>query len=100
MAILGIEKPQVNFLTPQFFNPLFDGGRGPKILLKMCIATRPLRSDHAAELREWTRDQSPSELVFDVPAGLIRILNRDLVAAGIEKLTNAAEKYLFASGTR
>jgi len=51
-------------------------------------------------LREWTRDQSPSELVFDVPAGLLRILNRDLAPAGIEKLTNAAEKYLFANGTR
>jgi len=100
MVIVGSEKPQVNFLTPQFFNPLSDGGRGPKILLKMCIATRPLRSELAAELREWTRDRSPSELVFDLPAGLIRILNRDLVAAGIEKLTNAAEKYLFANGTR
>jgi len=23
-AIVGSEKPQVNFLTPQFFNPLLD----------------------------------------------------------------------------
>jgi integrase len=46
----------------------------------------PLRSDLAAELREWTRGRSAGDLVFNLPSGLLRILNRDLVAAGIDKI--------------
>jgi integrase len=49
-------------------------------------STVPLRSDLAAELQDWTRGRSPKDLVFNVPAGLLRILNRDLVAAGIDKI--------------
>ncbi len=49
-------------------------------------STVPLRSDLAAELQEWIRGRSPKDLVFNVPSGLLRILNRDLVAAGIDKI--------------
>jgi integrase len=49
-------------------------------------STVPLRGDLAAELREWTRGRSAGDLVFNLPAGLLRILNRDLVAAGIDKI--------------
>ncbi|MDB5297243.1 MAG: hypothetical protein JWO31_3226 [Phycisphaerales bacterium] len=65
----------------------------------------PLRPDLAADLRSWLSDRAgeqraatrmkfgrgrsdrnpASEPVFDVPTGLIRILDRDLVAAGIPK---------------
>ena len=59
----------------------------------------PLRDDLAAELRDWIADQQqqPTDIIkidgddqnerllFNVPAGLVRILNRDLTAAGIDK---------------
>jgi integrase len=50
-------------------------------------STLPIRSDLAAELRLWIREQklSPTDLLFRVPAGLRRILDRDLKAAGIPK---------------
>ncbi len=46
----------------------------------------PLKADLAAELLEWVSDKKPTDLVFKVPTGLLRILNRDLEAAGIEKI--------------
>jgi len=49
-------------------------------------STVPLRGDLAAELQGWTRGRSAGDLVFNLPAGLLRILNRDLVAAGIDKI--------------
>ena len=49
-------------------------------------STVPLRPDLAAELQGWTRGRSQKDLVFNVPSGLLRILNRDLVAAGIDKI--------------
>lgn len=59
-------------------------------------ATIPLRCDLADDLREWLSDAlSPATLklhaddgkrpLFTVPAGLVRILDRDLRAAGIAK---------------
>jgi integrase len=64
----------------------------------------PLRADLAADLLGWLTDKlhrtqeatrltlqpvplrlAPTTAVFDVPAGLLRILNRDLTAAGIAK---------------
>jgi len=48
-------------------------------------STLALRSDLAAELLEWTRGRARSETVFNVPDGILRIMNRDLVAAGISK---------------
>lgn len=65
-------------------------------------ATLPLRADVADELRAWVDDKAEAvcrqrvgvagvtmppadEPLFDVPAGLVRILDRDLAAAGIPK---------------
>jgi integrase len=65
-------------------------------------ATLPLRADVAAELRAWIADKAeavcgervgvagvvvpPADVpLFDVPDKLVRILDRDLVAAGIPK---------------
>ena len=48
----------------------------------------PLRDDLAAELKQWIADtgRQESDPLFDIPAGLLRILNRDLKAAGIDKI--------------
>jgi len=46
----------------------------------------PLRSDLAGGLRDWTRDRPHDAEVFNVPAGLLRIMDRDLIAAGIDKI--------------
>ncbi len=46
----------------------------------------PLKSDLATDLRVWTKGKATADAVFNVPAGLLRILNRDLVAAGIDKV--------------
>ena len=50
-------------------------------------STLPLRADLAEELREWIGGKKlmPADRLFTVPAGLLRILNRDLEAAGIPK---------------
>ena len=49
-------------------------------------STVPLRDDLATELREWVKGKPKGAEVFKVPAGLLRIMNRDLVAAGIDKI--------------
>ena len=49
-------------------------------------STIPIKSDLAADLRVWSEGKTSSELVFNVPTGLLRILNRDLIAAGIDKM--------------
>jgi integrase len=48
-------------------------------------STLPLRSDLAAELKEWTNGKDREAPVFVVPAGLLRIMDRDLVVAKIPK---------------
>ncbi len=50
-------------------------------------STLPLRADLAGELRRWVEAYAltPAASLFAVPAGLLRILNRDLAAAGIPK---------------
>lgn len=45
----------------------------------------PLRADLAGEIKEWTKDAKSTDRVFNVPTGLLRIMDRDLVAAGIPK---------------
>jgi len=50
----------------------------------------PLRSDLAEDLRAWIAEKSeddarPDAPLFNVPTGLLRILDRDLKAAGIPK---------------
>jgi len=50
-------------------------------------STIPLRADLAADLRRWIdeRHLAATDRLFTVPAGLRRILDRDLKAAGIPK---------------
>jgi integrase len=51
-------------------------------------ATLPLHPDLAEQLRNWLKIKgkvSQKEKLFNLPAGLSKILNRDLVFAGIEK---------------
>ena len=48
-------------------------------------STIALRSDLAADLREWIKGRNRFDTVFNVPAGILRIMNRDLTAAGIDK---------------
>ena len=50
-------------------------------------STLPIRADLADELRQWITERrlTPSSRLFNVPAGLLRILDRDLKAAGIPK---------------
>ncbi len=58
----------------------------------------PLRVDLADDLRRWvasmrpagTKELPPSTPLFSVPNGLIRILDRDLVAAGIARRVQVA----------
>ena len=50
------------------------------------VSTVPLRSDLAGDLRGWVEGRPIDALVFNVPAGLLRIFDRDLVAAGIDKI--------------
>lgn len=45
----------------------------------------PLRSDLASELKAWVAGRPSTDLVFTVPAGLLRIFNRDLKLANISK---------------
>jgi len=48
-------------------------------------STLKLRSDLAAELRAWIGERDRNETVFTVPKGILRIMDRDLAAAGIPK---------------
>lgn len=45
----------------------------------------PLREDLAEDLREWAAGKPSTDKLFYIPTGYIRILDRDLSAAGIEK---------------
>jgi len=49
-------------------------------------STIPLRSDLAVELRQWIQGRASSELVFTVPTGILRIMDRDLALAKIPKV--------------
>ncbi len=108
MVLTGLRKAELASLTagaleldgPVAYADLDAGdeksGQGAQI---------PLRSDLAAELRQWLAEKLqvlqgdarrrgepiPARLsadtpVFYVPTGLVRILNRDLIAAGIPKV--------------
>lgn len=49
-------------------------------------STIALRDDLASELRNWVVGKERGDLVFNVPAGILRIMNRDLKLAGIPKV--------------
>lgn len=63
----------------------------------------PLCADHAADIRQWIKEKQAthsgtearftSEPLFAVPSNLLKVLNRDLAAAGIP--TNATEQLTF-----
>ncbi|WP_253158041.1 tyrosine-type recombinase/integrase [Stieleria tagensis] len=59
-------------------------------------STVALRSDLAAELREWIQGREPSARVFNVPAGMLRIMDRDLKLAGIEKESDGSVVHIHA----
>tara|TARA_R110002049_G_scaffold4601_5_gene32146 strand:- start:212798 stop:214381 length:1584 start_codon:yes stop_codon:yes gene_type:complete len=59
-------------------------------------STLALRSDLAAELRAWTKDREPDERVFKVPAGILRIMNRDLKLADIDKEADGCVVHIHA----
>tara|TARA_R110002073_G_scaffold333405_1_gene520996 strand:+ start:142036 stop:143634 length:1599 start_codon:yes stop_codon:yes gene_type:complete len=67
-------------------------GEVPFLVLRSCNeknrkgSTVPLKSDLAADLKGWCDGLSANDPVFNVPTGMLRILNRDLEAAGIEKV--------------
>ncbi len=48
-------------------------------------STLAMRSDLAEELRAWIAERERGDRVFEVPSGLLRIMDRDLKAAGIPK---------------
>ncbi len=48
-------------------------------------STLALRGDLAVDLRAWVAGRITSDKVFEVPAGMLRIMDRDLVLAGIPK---------------
>jgi integrase len=100
MLTTGMRKKEVRSLTVSSLN-LSEGK--PTVTLRGGSAkngkrtTLPLRADVADHLREWVADKrrrlasqdktlSPESPLFRVPAGLIRILDRDLAAAGIPKV--------------
>ncbi len=52
----------------------------------------PIKSDLACDLAAWIVGKSVDDLVFVVPTGLLRIMNRDLVAAGIDKIDDLGRR--------
>ena len=48
-------------------------------------STIAIRSDLASDLRTWIDGRDRADRVFKVPSGILRIMNRDLSAAGIDK---------------
>ena len=64
-----------------------------------------MRADLVGELREWigrkrqafsgTAAEFVAEPLFNVPASLLRILNRDLKAQAFRRLTNGAALSMF-----
>lgn len=52
----------------------------------------PLKSDLASDLSAWIEGKSVDDLAFNVPTGLQRIMNRDLVAAGIDKVDDLGRR--------
>jgi integrase len=95
LAALTVADVLLDAPQPFVVLPAADAKNGQR-------ATLPLRADVAEELRAWVGDKAeavcrqrvgvagvtlpPADVaLFDVPAGLVRILDRDLAAAGIPK---------------
>jgi integrase len=103
LTALRVRHAELDGPTPYLVLDAADekAGRGAEI---------PLRGDLANDLRKWLADRlddlrnaarddgtplpaklPPDMPLLDVPSGLIRILDRDLVAAGIARLVTDAE---------
>ena len=102
LVLTGLRKGELASLT---VGQLELGGPMPFIVLDAADeknrqgSTIPLRADLANDLKLWLSDNPKTTLklrdakksadsnrpLFTVPAGLVRILDRDLVAAGIDK---------------
>jgi site-specific recombinase XerC len=103
LTALRVRHAELDGPTPYLVLDAADekAGRGAEI---------PLRGDLANDLRKWLADRlddlrdaarddgtplpaklPPDMPLLDVPSGLIRILDRDLVAAGIARLVTGAE---------
>jgi integrase len=95
LAALTLGDVQLDAPQPFVVLPAADAKNGQR-------ATLPLRADVADELRAWIDEKAeavcrqrvgvagvtvpPADVpLFDVPTGLVRILDRDLAAAGIPK---------------
>ena len=59
-------------------------------------STVAVRLDLAVELRAWTQGRKPDDRVFKVPAGFLRIMNRDLALAGIDKVSDGCVVHIHA----
>ncbi|NOT01124.1 MAG: site-specific integrase [Phycisphaerales bacterium] len=98
LAALTVRHVELDGTVPYFVLDAADekAGRGAEI---------PLRADLAADVRAWLAERlervqnaardagrplpvrlAADDRLFNVPSGLVRILDRDLVAAGIAKL--------------
>jgi len=108
LVLTGLRKGELESIT---VGQLESGPNGTWILLKARDeksrrgAEIPVREDLAKELREWIADRlkrrqadaarrgdaipaslPPSEPLLNVPSGLIRIFDRDLVLAGLARV--------------
>jgi integrase len=113
LVLTGLRKSELASLT---VGQLQRDGSMPVVVLDAADeknrqgSTILLRADLANDLKQWLSDASSAATlrpcddsctrdskrpVFRVPAGLVRILNRDLLAAGIDKLTNGAGRSTF-----
>jgi integrase len=96
LVTTGLRRGELAALT---VGDLWLDGARPVIVLRGADAkngkraTLPLRADVATELRRWIAEKAEAadgtlpagESLFDVPDKLVRILDRDLAAAGIPK---------------
>ncbi len=89
MAFTGLRKKEVASLTVK---DLHLGHKHPYISLRPMHAKNvkpdeiPLKEDLAESLSQWVANKLPNTKVFNVPRGLIKIFDKDLAFAKIEKV--------------
>lgn len=88
IATIGLRRKELSRLK---VGDLELVGPRPCVRLRAATTTNrqadtvPLRQDMADELRSWAGGKRPADLVFHVRRDLVRVLDLDLEAAGIEK---------------
>jgi integrase len=115
LVLTGLRKKELASLTPA---SLHLDGPVPYVVLDAADEKNregneiPLRDDLAADLRQWLADKlkrlqdetraagspiparlPPDTPVFDVPDALVKILDRDLVAAGLARRVRVGKKW-------